>query len=95
MGHVRKITLAGFIALVAGTTVACSDGGRNHDRWYGGNDDYGRRYSWNDRNWNDRSDRRKEHQYDRKQDNGRRVDAERYNDRLCDNGIRGDAPADC
>ena len=37
----------------------------------------------------------KERKYEREKDNGRPGDAERFNDRLCHNGIRGDAPGGC
>lgn len=37
----------------------------------------------------------KERRYERLQNNGRRGDAERFNNRLCRNGVPGDAPAGC
>jgi hypothetical protein len=109
MRRFRQLALAGALALVAGTTVACTDG--DNDRRYGWNDD--RRYGWDDRDWRDRrrrdddgrrygwyergdrAERRLERRYEHRQDDGISGNADRMNDRLCNNGIRGDAPDDC
>jgi hypothetical protein len=87
--------------------AGCVDNHRDSDGRYGGGY-YGRNYAYPyggyNRGWwgRDRSDDRrearddwKERKYDRREDNGRPGDAERLNKRLCNNGIRGDAPADC
>jgi hypothetical protein len=68
-----------------------------YDRgWWGRDWDDRRRY---DRDRGNRGryarDEWKERRYERKQDNSRPGDAERFNNRLCNNGIRGDAPAGC
>lgn len=74
---------------------------------YGGYADrlYAYPYGGYDRDWRgrrDRDDRKrhakdgwKERKYERLMNNGRSGDAARFNDRLCRNGIPGDAPAGC
>lgn len=105
MRRFRQLALAGVLAVMAGTTAACMDGDRdrrygwNDDRWYGDRDwrdrrrDDGRRYGWYERS--ERAERRIERRYERRRDDGIPGNAERMNDRLCNNGIRGDAPRDC
>jgi hypothetical protein len=51
-------------------------------------DDWKRRKRYADDDW-------KERRYRRLKNNDRPGDAERFNDRLCRNGIPGDAPAGC
>ena len=86
--------------------VGCEDNHRGDGR-YGGYDNrrYAYPYGGYDRGWwgRDRDDRRrysrgddwKERRYERRKDNNRPGDAERFNNRLCNNGVRGDAPAGC
>jgi len=73
--------------------------------WGYANRPYAYPYGGDDRGWwgrRDRDDRKrytrdewKEQKYRRLQNNGRPGDAGRFNDRLCRNGIPGDAPAGC
>jgi hypothetical protein len=87
-----------ILALLA--LVGCEDHQRGDGR-YGGYYPYGgyERGWWgrgqDDRGRYARRDAQKERKYERKQDNDRSGDAERFNDRLCRNGIPGDAPAGC
>jgi hypothetical protein len=69
-------------------------GGYNR-RWWGSSDDHHhdgddqkQSAGYNNDSWKDRK-------YQRKEDNGRPGDAEQFNNRLCHNGVRGDAPASC
>lgn len=59
-----------------------------NDRRRSTDDDWKKQRRYTDDDWKDR-------RYERMKDNGRRGDAERFNDRLCRNGIPGDAPAGC
>lgn len=66
--------------------------------WWGRDRDDRDRYDRDDRKGRQRyadDDDWQERRYGRLKDNGRQGDAERFNDRLCRNGIPKDAPAGC
>src|SRR5919206_3278342 len=89
--HVRLGLCLPVLALVGLAGCENHDG----DGYYGV---YGYPYGGYDRGWWTRSDDHgywKERKYDRLKNDDRKGDAERFNDRLCHNGIRGDAPGDC
>jgi hypothetical protein len=83
MSRFRQLALAGALTLaMVGTACSGDNGGRGYNRgWWGLSDD--------------RHDNWAERKYERMKDNDRSGDAARFNDRLCRNGIPGDAPAGC
>jgi hypothetical protein len=101
--HVRLGLCLSVLTLLA---LAGCENSHHDDGRYGGyyngayaypDGGYGRGWWGRDRNnWSrEASDDWKERKYKREKDNGRPGDAERFNDRLCHNDIRGDAPGGC
>ena len=106
MSRRNRVRLGLCLPVLTLLALAGCESHHDGDGRYGGyyNGAYAYPYGGYNRGWwgRDRDDRRREvrddwkdRKYERKNDNGRPGDAERFNDRLCHNGIRGDAPADC